>query len=195
MREGASYHHGDLKAALLQAAERILVERGIGALTLRACARAVGVSHAAPAHHFGNLSGLLTALVVTGIERLACYQQRASARAGTDTAAKKRAAGLGYIRFALEHPALFELIFRDARIDRRAPEYVAVVTSGGSLVRSLLAVRGILSPVRAEVEWVRAWSLVHGFAVLASGGALSAPGGRKPGTKGLLELATRVLGG
>jgi len=194
MGAGTNYHHGDLRAALLKAAEGILAERGSGALTLRACARAAGVSHAAPAHHFGNLSGLLTALVVAGVERLAGYQLRASARAG-DAAAKKRAAGLGYIRFALEHPALFELIFRDARIDRRDPEYVAAVQSGGSLVRGLLASSGNADPDRAAVEWVRSWSLVHGFAVLASAGALSAPGERRLDAKELLKLAASVLGG
>ena len=57
-----AYHHGDLKAALLAAAEAILERDGIQALTLRAAARAAGVSHAAPANHFGDLTGLLSEL-------------------------------------------------------------------------------------------------------------------------------------
>src|SRR5258708_26387477 len=60
------YHHGDLHEALLQAAERVLERDGIAGLTLRAVAREAGVSHAAPTHHFGDLTGLLSELAAIG---------------------------------------------------------------------------------------------------------------------------------
>ena len=62
------YHHGNLRAALLRAAEEIIRESGVEGLTLRACARKAGVSHGAPAHHFGNITGLLTELAAEGFE-------------------------------------------------------------------------------------------------------------------------------
>ena len=59
MREGDAYHHGDLREALLEAAESVLLEQGVEGLTLRECARRAGVSHGAPAHHFGDARGLV----------------------------------------------------------------------------------------------------------------------------------------
>ena len=63
------YHHGDLHDALLAAAERVLERDGLAGLTLRAVAREAGVSHAAPTHHFGDLSGLLSELAAIGFRR------------------------------------------------------------------------------------------------------------------------------
>src|SRR6185503_1752884 len=65
----APYHHGDLRDALLKAAERVLERDGLPGLTLRAVAREAGVSHAAPTHHFGDLSGLLSELAAIGFRR------------------------------------------------------------------------------------------------------------------------------
>ena len=70
-----SYHHGSLREALLQAAERILERDGIKGLTLRAAAREAGVSHAAPKNHFGDLSGLLSELAAVGFERFVATLQ------------------------------------------------------------------------------------------------------------------------
>lgn len=70
MPESRPYHHGDLRAALLAAAESTLREKGVGALSLRELAREVGVSHAAPGRHFKDKQALLNALALTGYERL-----------------------------------------------------------------------------------------------------------------------------
>ena len=195
MNKNKNYHHGDLKEALLRSAEAILVREGAEKLTLRACARDAGVSHAAPAHHFGNLAGLLTALAVTGFLRLAACQEREIEAAGTDPAARKRAVGVGYIRFALFNRALFEFIFKDGRIDRHSPAYGEAVKAAGAPVRRFLGFGEVGALDRDNIEWVRAWSLVHGFAVLATGGALHPPGGGKLGGEELLALGARVLGG
>ena len=64
------YHHGDLRQAMIEAAEAVLAEKGVGGFTLRECARRAGVSPAAPAHHFGNLVGLLTAIATLGFDDL-----------------------------------------------------------------------------------------------------------------------------
>src|ERR1700744_6584508 len=65
-----TYHHGDLREALLRSAETILTRDGLGALSLRAVARAAGGLHAAPAHHFPDLCSLLSALAAEGVDRL-----------------------------------------------------------------------------------------------------------------------------
>ncbi len=78
------YHHGDLRAAMLQAAEAILNRDGLGALTLRAAAREAGVSHAAPPHHFGDLSGLLSELAASGFVRFRAHLVVAADAAGDD---------------------------------------------------------------------------------------------------------------
>src|SRR5262245_53180879 len=112
--EPPAYHHGDLRAALVAAAEAILREQGVEAFTLRECARRAGVSHAAPAHHFGDARGLLSACAAAGFERLADSIEKSVVRAGpgADAVARLRAGSLAYIEFALHHRALFQLMFR-----------------------------------------------------------------------------------
>ncbi|MCU0912422.1 MAG: TetR/AcrR family transcriptional regulator, partial [Rhodobacteraceae bacterium] len=94
------YHHGDLRAALLAAAEAELEARGIEAFSLRSVAKRAGVSHAAPAHHFGDAGGLLTALAAQGFRRFVANQAAHEDRAGADPAARLVESGLGYIAFA-----------------------------------------------------------------------------------------------
>ena len=77
-----SYHHGALRAALIEAAEALLREDGIESFSLRECARRAGVSHAAPAHHFGDARGLLTACAAAGFNQLADAMERDAAAAG-----------------------------------------------------------------------------------------------------------------
>lgn len=118
MKSPRSYHHGDLHAALLEAAEQELAEKGVEAFSLRGVAKRAGVSHGAPAHHFGDVSGLLTALAALGYDLFIDIQrQRQEATPGA-ARAKLVAAGLGYIQFARERPALFRLMFASERPDR-----------------------------------------------------------------------------
>src|ERR1700733_9193272 len=111
-----AYHHGDLKAALLVAAERILERDGIQALTRRAAARAAGVSHAAPTNHFGDLTGLLSELAAVGFNRFSASLMGARA-AADDPPSCADAVGRAYVNFAREHPGLFVLMFRGERLD------------------------------------------------------------------------------
>ncbi|MFJ9585479.1 TetR/AcrR family transcriptional regulator [Streptomyces acidicola] len=98
----APYHHGDLRRAILRAALDVIAADGPSALSLRDLARRAGVSHAAPAHHFKDRTGLLTAIAAEGFELLA-----AAVREATDL----RDAGVRYVRFAREHPAHFQVMF------------------------------------------------------------------------------------
>src|SRR5271155_3479730 len=94
------YHHGDLKVALLAAAERILEQDGIQGLTLRAIARKAGVSHAAPNNHFGDLTGLLSELAALGYRRFGAAVEAATVAAGSDPASRMKSMGTAYVSFA-----------------------------------------------------------------------------------------------
>ncbi len=100
----ASYHHGDLRRVLLSTAAEAIAESGPAALSLRELARRAGVSHAAPAHHFGDKAGLLTALATQGFDLLA----DALRQAGDDLLDT----GVAYVGFAVRHRAHFDVMFR-----------------------------------------------------------------------------------
>jgi AcrR family transcriptional regulator len=172
-----TYHHGQLRQALIQAAEMILAESGIDALTLRAAARRAGVSPAAPAHHFGSLQGLLTEVAILGFEALAAELEAGNARGGADPAARLREQGLGYVRFALAHPGRFLLMFRKELLDREQPRLQAAGARAFALLAEVVReVRGLGTAPPLAVEdrafLLLAWSAVHGFAHLALEGQL-----------------------
>jgi AcrR family transcriptional regulator len=106
-----SYHHGNLRAALLEGAERMLAERGSGELSLRELAREVGVSHAAPRRHFPDRQALLDALALQGFERLAAELETAVGDRSQPFAERFAALARTYVGFATAHAALLELMF------------------------------------------------------------------------------------
>src|SRR5262247_2363895 len=107
----APYHHGALRDALLQAAERVLERDGLPGLTLRAVAREAGVSHAAPTHHFGDLAGLLSELAAIGFRR---FNDAMIAADNTEThpLMKARARAKAYVAYAQAQPGMYGLMFR-----------------------------------------------------------------------------------
>lgn len=171
--EKRPYHHGDLRAALLAAAEAELEARGIEAFSLRSVAKRAGVSHAAPAHHFGDAGGLLTALAAEGFRRFVANQAAYEDRAGADPAARLVESGLGYIAFAGDNPALFRLMFGSDRPDFRAPE---LEEAANAAYRQLEAASAAVAAAQGKPldRWnVEAtWAVVHGLADLLAGGRL-----------------------
>ena len=156
------YHHGDLRQAVLAAAVDALTESGPARLSLRDLARRAGVSHAAPAHHFGDKAGLLTAVAAEGYNLLA----------DTLTAAQQRTAdfldvGVAYVRFAVDHRAHFEVMFRP---DLYHPDDPAVAAARQRAADALYGgVRSVTATRRGPdipLAGIAAWSLVHGFATL-----------------------------
>src|SRR3982751_1093477 len=107
-----AYHHGALRESLIEAAEAVLAERGVEGFSLREVARRSGVSPAAPAHHFGDANGLLTAVATLAFEGLTEALQAGNARGGDDPVARLREQGVGYVSFALRYPGRFGLMFR-----------------------------------------------------------------------------------
>ena len=170
------YHHGDLRAALLAAAEQVLQERGADGFTLRECARRAGVSHAAPAHHFGDARGLLTAVAAHGFERMA--EARAAA---ADADAALTGVGLAYVEFAVMHPAQFALMQRTGAIDGQDPDLRQHgAATYEHLRQTLMAANGPRAELAPDfgTRMLLAWAAVHGFAMLALEGKLCdfAPG-------------------
>jgi AcrR family transcriptional regulator len=111
MEAARSYHHGNLRSALLDCAERTLSRRGASELSLRELAREVGVSHAAPRRHFADKQALLDALAEDGFERLGRELDGAMAAAGDSLRERLGAFARAYVRFATAHGALLELMF------------------------------------------------------------------------------------
>jgi AcrR family transcriptional regulator len=105
------YHHGNLRTALLEQAERTVRERGVQELSLRELAREVGVSHAAPRRHFPDRQALLDALAAAGFARLGAELRGAADDSGEDFEARLRATATAYVRFATRDAALLELMF------------------------------------------------------------------------------------
>jgi AcrR family transcriptional regulator len=174
--EKSAYHHGDLRAALLGAAETVLADTGIEAFSLRRVAREVGVSHSAPAHHFTDTQGLLAALATEGFTRfLNAMQARQRAAATQDARALLTASGLGYLDFAQGSPALFQLMFGSERVDFCDPMLDRASTAAfDHLAQDIARLRGV-SPYddpAAMADVMAAWSMVHGFAALLMAGRL-----------------------
>jgi AcrR family transcriptional regulator len=181
------YHHGDLATALLDAAEEELAERGIEAFSLRGVAKRAGVSHAAPAHHFKDVQGLMTALAARGFERFVQRQSDFRRRAEKDAQSQLVASGLGYVVFAMENPALFRLMFGSSRTNLDdATLGPAVSRAYGDLVIHVARARGL--DVRAVedglamrdadfMEDVAAcWAVAHGLADLLVAGRMESIG-------------------
>jgi AcrR family transcriptional regulator len=183
MTAAKPYHHGDLRRTLLAAAVDAVAEAGPAALSLRDLARRAGVSHAAPTHHFGDKAGLLTAMATQGYERLADALGRA--RAETDDLLE---IGVAYVRFAVEHRAHFEVMFRPQLYRADDPALLAARRRAGESLRAGLArLDGDTPPPEAALA---AWSIVHGFAALWLGGALPPELGDDPAAaaRGVIRL-------
>jgi AcrR family transcriptional regulator len=182
-QEDRPYHHGDLPAALLAAVDEVVRERGAAALTLREVARRAGVSHAAPAHHFGDKAGLLTAYATEGMTEMATRMAAARAEAThfggtealrllTDTLGRLAVA---YVTFAVEQPARFTVMFGSEQLHTDDPLYRAASESAfEELYAAVLAVRTDLRRDDPELMHAAtgAWSVVHGFATLWLAGHL-----------------------
>lgn len=172
------YHHGALRAALIDAAEAELAVSGLEGFTLRGCARRAGVSHAAPAHHFGDVDGLLAAVAALGFDRLRATMREVAEGVTPGTAAHVTAIGHGYIRYALAHPAQFRLLFRREHADRADPTlHAAGDAAFDVLVEAVAALRGVADPLAIPAtreEVFGFWGLAHGLADLAISGQLAA---------------------
>jgi AcrR family transcriptional regulator len=177
--EDSPYHHGALRDALLKAAETVLERDGLAGLTLRAVAREAGVSHAAPTHHFGDLTGLVSELAAIGFRQFNAAMAAAGAAAGGTPMEKALARAKAYVAYAQAHPGMYGLMFRTERLDMKRPSlHEAAEASFAGLAGAIGASRQEQISEQAlsldqAAAIARAWSLVHGFTMLLLDGRLS----------------------
>lgn len=167
MTTSDSYHHGDLPNALRQAAAAVIEERGLGGFSLREVARRAGVSHNAPAHHFGDVRGLLTSLACEGYDAL-CAVSQVAADAHDDPVDRLAAMGEAYVELARSHPAHCEVMVRVDMLDEDDPDFQhAALNAYGALevgVRNLIESESLDADVDTAV-WL-CWSSMQGLVVL-----------------------------
>ena len=186
--EGQRYHHGSLPDALIEAAEAVIAERGVDGFSLREAARRAGVSPAAPQHHFGDARGLLTALATRGFQNLADALAEADSAAGPSPAARLRAQGAAYVRFALARPSQFDIMWRTSRIDGENAACAEAGRRAFSILQGAFTAPGEeYQPSPADPRAIACWSMVHGFARLALDGAFQTP------ERSSLDEAERML--
>jgi len=171
-----TYHHGDLRDALLDAVGEIIQEQGVGAVSLREAARRVGVSHSAPAHHFGDKTGLMSAFAARGFDAFGTRMSNAfDAAAPEGTHAQFRAIGVAYLQFSIEECASFEVMFRPEFHDPYDPEVKeASLRAFGVLMNAVKAGMPAnvahLDPLHLALV---AWATVHGLATLWHDGLIA----------------------
>lgn len=173
------YHHGDLARAMLDAVEEIVIERGPTGVTLREAARRAGVSHSAPAHHFGDKDGMLEAFAIEGFELLG---ERLMAQYETvvERPVREQLATMGraYLRFAADHPAHYEIMMgpKPHPEDDGAESPLAVAAEQSFLPLALLVNRlgeaGLVDPARGRYAATMLWGMCHGIADLWLAGTL-----------------------
>jgi AcrR family transcriptional regulator len=171
------YHHGELRKALLAEAAAVVERDGVGALSLRELARRLGVSHAAPAHHFADKAALLIELARDGFERFAAALDAAGAE-GRDPLDRLRRIGDAYVRFAIEHPGRFRVMFGPELSDAGALPAPLTEASDRSYQVVVTALETVLSrwpagqrPSTDTVAFT-CWTIGHGAATLWLDGPL-----------------------
>lgn len=169
-----AYHHGNLRQVLLDAAAEAVEEEGLAALSLRAVARKVGVSHGAPARHFPDKAALLTALATEALERFQAAMTQASEQ-GDSALESYRAMGRCYVRFAIENPAYFHIVGRpeyysagDEAFARGYQEFFDTMRAAAAAAQRESGVEE-LDP---QAFLISTWAMAHGLASLWLEGTL-----------------------
>jgi AcrR family transcriptional regulator len=189
------YHHGDLRAALLQAALELADRQGPSALSTRELARLLGVSHAAPARHFPSHAALVAEVAASAFEMFG----KALTRAASGTSGKERLirTGHAYVRFALKHPGLLRLMFSHEPAELEVPSERLSKAGDAAYAALVDAVSDALGE-RAEPERVArasfmAWSIVHGAVNLWLDGPMARKLRDRGGERAFLALADAAV--
>jgi AcrR family transcriptional regulator len=196
-----SYHHGSLRDALLEVGEALIEEKGVEAFTLRGCARRAGVSHGAPAYHFGDATGFLTELAAIGFEELDALMTRYREEDGPEPYTQFVATGRAYVDYALRHPARFRLMFRGEKLQLESERLSAAADrTFGQLMETLSALPQPESEADKPLDIGQraglAWAIVHGVASLTldNPGFAECVGGKErvPAALVTMLIATRA---
>jgi AcrR family transcriptional regulator len=190
------HFHGDLRQALISAAVRALEDCGAEDLSLRAVARSTGVSHAAPAHHFGDKAGLLTAVATEGFQLFTDHLEGALAAVPEEPLDQLAQLGRAYAEFAQLHPGHFAVMFRPALMHTTDAAYAAASDAAFEALRrhvELCQRAGWRAEADTRTLANAAWALAHGITVLRAQGSLAR---HLPDTSldGVAMLAATLIG-
>ena len=172
-----TYHHGDLKNALIKAGIEILSKEGVAGLSLRKVARKAGVSHAAPYAHFADKQALIAAISTEGYRMLYECIATTIAKYEDDPAKQLVEAAWAYVQFALDDPDHFKITL--SGVVEKEKEYPAFVEMSQKSFRAVVQIvetcqaAGVLEAGPSDIMAVSVWSLVHGFASLILEGQVS----------------------
>lgn len=176
-RPRRAYHHGNLRAALVEAALTLVTRQGVEALTLRGAARMAGVSPAAPYRHFTDKRALLAAVAEEGFRMLAA-SLRGAGEAEADPRARFRARGGAYVAFATGHPSHFRVMFGRELADRAAFPSLreAAASAFAALVEGIADAQrlGVVREGDPRELGLAAWAAMHGLSTLLVDGRLQA---------------------
>jgi AcrR family transcriptional regulator len=177
-RKRKTYHHGDLRQAMIEGALKLVAEHGPDGVSVREAARRAGVSPGAPFRHFADKSELMAAVASDGMQRLLASMMQATTEAGDDPADRLRAMGVAFVRFAVAHPSHFRVMhvpelsmgaLRDAARSSRA-QMKSLVEEGQR--------QGTLVDCDPEIATLASYALVYGVARMFVDGLFSAQGVR-----------------
>ena len=188
-----SYHHGDLRNALLDAAELLFAQQPGEPPTLREVARLAGVSHAAPYHHFDGRDAMLAAVAERGFAQLGQVMAESLARSD-DVESRLADMGRNYVEFALARPTLYRLMF--GPLLKQKQKYPHMQQSSEATFSALVSASAAYAPDNALGLSLIGWSMLHGIATLAIDGALDATPAPLPDAATLAhQLIGQVLRG
>ena len=181
MNNKKAYHHGDLRQALLQAALAMIEESGLEALSIRKIAARVGVSHAAPEHHFPSMRHLMTAMAGEGFQIFTHSMIEERQKSPAVPVEQMRAATRGYLGYARAHPALFRLMFTAGLLDWEDALLVEKARAAYDQLREICAPaadsRGLTTEAERTALEHLVWSQIHGQAHLMIDQKLPDPNG------------------
>ena len=178
-----NYHHGDLRNALIQTAIALLPQYGVAGLSMRAVAKAAGVSHAAPYRHFRDKTDLLESVAISGYYRLAEACQNAERRYPDRPQQQLFEAGMGYLSLVVEQPEIAHLMFSGMLSQENCGE--ALSQAGAVAVRSLGQIiengkrLGMYADKDTEDLTLTALACVHGIAMMILGGLIKRPNSKR----------------
>lgn len=170
MPKKATYHHGDLRRALIDAALVLMAKKDIQSLSLREVARHAGVSHTAPYRHFSDKEALLAVVAEEGFIEFARYLQDAVDLAPSDPLQQLQTSGVAYVRYALDHPTHYRIMFGSFCVD--GADYPSLFAASDQAFNILVAIilrgqaAGLIRQEDSRLLALGAWSLVHGLAML-----------------------------
>lgn len=197
-KQSQQYHHGDLADTLIQTTVQLLQEKGPSNLSLREVARTAGVSHGAPAHHFTDKTGLITAVATQGQQILAAKLEQ-SQLGVTDPLGRLKTAGEAYVRFALGHPGHFGVMFQKELIQPNNMDFAAASKKARGVLENAIedlaraqVTSGRINRRKIDATLAALWSQVHGFSLLWQAGNFGDPNDQKRLDKLLEDMLTGI---